>query len=506
MAQFDIKWSELMRVGGHVNRVYPVAYSDFYTTRYQGTRLYSSLYLTNHSGFKETAKGKVAPKLDRGFGIIEQVELIKNTPIVFISDKKDGVHKMYYQKYSSACEPIGLPKEITSYEMPRQRKRKGDFWIHFSANKQFFCIDYEIPGSKTEHDRFGYRVYSDEFELISQGEYELPYPSRLVTITNNHVSNNGNYFLTAKVYKDDDSRKLFKSLDNLEKVVLIHITPEGMEEFDLELEDEKRISDLSIGSNEQGILTFTGLYGNKKGGTKGAFFYKFDYQNKKVLVRSWKPFYEVSDMDDWTEKDLKREKKLEKKGRSMLDLHQFDIRDLYELEDGSLIGMIERYYVRVVTTYDQQTNRSSTTYYYHYEDIKVYKINPGGEIMWIKDIPKRQVSANDDGYLSSFSSFVTGGKLYVMFNDNLKNYNESSGIYETGDAPFTANYRKKKNTVALVEMDLENGDYTRKSYFGRKETEALAVPKKFVLNPDKKELTMILRIGKKEKYGILSLE
>jgi hypothetical protein len=70
---------------------------------------------------------------------------------------------------------------------------------------------------------------------------------------------------------------------------------------------------------------------------------------------------------------------------------------------------------------------------------------------------------------------------------------------------FTQLHSKKKiNTVAKVEVDLKSGDIERNTYFDRKETKAFAVPKKFKVDYNKKEMLMVLLYGKKEKYGVLS--
>ena len=43
-SQYSVKWSELMPVKGRVSSVFPVSYSDFYTTRYMGPRMFPTLW------------------------------------------------------------------------------------------------------------------------------------------------------------------------------------------------------------------------------------------------------------------------------------------------------------------------------------------------------------------------------------------------------------------------------------------------------------------------------
>lgn len=512
-AQYNVKWSELMPVKGRVDYVLPVAYSDFYTVRYQGKGLFASLYLAKHANFMMTSKGKITAKLENGYGTVENLAILNDEPIVFISDKKDGKNTLYLQKYSNTCEPIGLPKEIGSYEMPKGWRRKGTFNVLVSKNKEFFCVDYEIPGSKEEKDRFGYKVYSSDLEVVSEGEYELPYDSKLVYISNSYLSNTGDYFLAAKVYADDGSNKLFKqSRINLSKIVLMHVTPDGLEEFDLELKGGKRISDMSFSSDNKKTMSFTGLYGEgtKNGitGIKGVFFFQFDFNKKEITNEGWKEFGTDFITEGWSDRAKEKAEKKAAKGKGEPSLYNYDVREMITMKDGSQVGLLEQYYVHVVThtTTSNGVTTTTTTYYYYYNDVIVYKINRDGSFDWMKKIKKYQVSTNDGGFFSSIAYYATADKLNIMFNDNLKNYDESGKFVDDNNRFYPTSYRKKTNTVAMVELDLESGDYTRKTFFDRKETKAYAVPKKFCVDYTKSEMLMVLLYGKKEKYGVLSFE
>lgn len=506
-AQYDVKWSELMPVKGRVSSVFPVSYSDYYTTRYMGPRMFPTLYLSKHSNFAVTSKGKVSAKLENGTGIVESIAIANDIPVVFISDKKDGENTIYYQKYDNTCKPIGLPKEIISYKMPKGWKRKGVFNVYQSENKDFMCVNYEIPGSKEEKDKFGYAVFDSEFETISEGSYELPYESNRVSISNTYLSNTGDFFLAAKVYKQDETKKIFKSATYLDKIILMQVTPDGLEEFELEFNNGKTISDLSFSSDNNRIMSFTGLYGEKKSvGIKGVFYFQLDFNKKKMLNEGWNPFGKDFITEGWSDRQKEKAAKKEKKGKGEPALYEYDVRDIHTLSDGSMIGMLEQYYVVVTTTTDPKTGATTTTYTYYYNDLIVYKIKASGEFEWMKKIKKTQISRNDGGFFSSIASFVTNDKLNILFNDNLKNYDESGKFVDDNNRFYPTSYRKKTNTVSLVEIELASGDLTRKTFFDRKETKAYAVPKKFSVDYNKKEMLMVLLYGKKEKYGVLSFE
>ena len=173
------------------------------------------------------------------------------------------------------------------------------------------------------------------------------------------------------------------------------------------------------------------------------------------------------------------------------------------LKDGSIVGSLEQYYVVVTTYTDPRTGATRTTYTYYYNDVIAFKVGKDGGFDWLKKIDKSQVSTNDNGYLSSYARFVDNGNLCFIFNDNVNNYDES-GKFVKGDRLYSASFSKKKNVVAIVEMDLESGEYERKTFFDRKEISAVAVPKLFNIDYNAKEMLLYAVYGKKERFGLLT--
>ena len=97
---------------------------------------------------------------------------------------------------------------------------------------------------------------------------------------------------------------------------------------------------------------------------------------------------------------------------------------------------------------------------------------------------------------------VSFEKLCFTFNDNVKNYDEQ-GKFLDADKTYPANFGKKKNVVAIVEVDLEDGAISRKTFFDRQEITALAVPKMFHIDYKTNEMLLYAVYGKKERFGIL---
>lgn len=502
-SQYNVQWSELTRIKGSTSGILPVAGSDFYTIRWNGG-LMGTMYLARHSNFGLVASGKIQSYIERSIVSFEGIATIKGQVLVFLSDKMEGKNILYMQKYGEDCKPQGAAVELTSYVMPKNWKRRGYFNVISSQNSEFLCVEYDIPGSREENQKFGYKVLSDSLEIVSEGEYESPYDPTSSEISNRYLSNTGDYFIACKIF-DVNEKGRIKDYTTLQKAILVQVTPEGLEEFELDL-DNKRIFDMSFSSDNNRIMTFTGLYGDAERGNtgiKGIFYFRLDFDKKEIIDDGFEKFDKNFITAGWSEKDRERADKREAKGKAAPQLFNYDIRETVTLRDGSIIGMLEQYYVHQVTSNDPRSSINTITYYYYYNDLIVYKIQPNGTFDWVKSIPKNQVSANDGGYYSSIARFVTKDKMVVLFNDNLKNYDERG---QWNNNVYASSYRKKTNTVAKVEISLLDGSMERSTFFDRSETEALAVPKLFETDYRNQQMLMLLIYGKKEKFGLLDFK
>lgn len=500
-AQYDIQWSELSKSRGTTSQIIPISGANFFTLRWQGGML-GSMYLANHGQFVVNSSGKVQYVVGKSLATFEGVSTINGKVVVFLSDKFEGKNILYMQKYGADCKQDGAAIELKSFDLPNNWNKRGYFNVINSQNKEFLCVEYDIPGSKTEKQKFGYKVLTDSLEVVAEGEYESPYNPEISEISNRYLSNTGDYFFACKIYNTNEKGRV-KDRSTLEKAILVQVTPDGLDEFELDL-DSKRIYDMGFSSDNNRIMTFTGLYGDAErgnSGIKGIFYFRLNFDKKEIIDEGFEKFSKDFIMQDWSEREIERANRREANGKSAPQLFNYDIRETITLDDGSIIGMLEQYYVRQVTTNDYRSNMTSSTFYYYYNNLIVYKILPNGTFEWVKNIPKSQVSVNDNGYYSSVARFVTKDKLVIFFNDNSNNYDEK-GVWNNN--VYTSSFRKKTNTVAKVEVGLKDGSVERNTFFDREETSALAVPKLFETDYKNKEMLIYLIINRKEKFGLLN--
>lgn len=495
-----IEWSPEYKGNKFGSFVYADKGKDFYTLTFGASILSNSRFLTRYEDFSKGEAEKISYKVDGGTGSFNDMIVVDGKVVVFITDRKNGMYKLYYQVYNKKCLPETEPELVIEYKSPKGFKRGDYFNIIQSKNKKYFVVEYAVPGNKTENDRYGYKVFDDSFEMTAEGEYESPYGSKESDITNRYISNTGDLFVGIKVY-NTNSKGRVRDFSSLKKYIICFIKGDDLEEMDLDF-NKKTVTDLSFSSDDNRVLTCTGLYGEDRVATKGAFYCQMDFKKKTIINEGFSEFKKDFITQGWSDRAKKRANKRESKGKGAPQLYSYDFREVHTTKDGGIIVAMEQYYVVVTTTTDSKGN-TRTTYHYYYNDVIVYRVQENGTFNWIKKVPKYQHSVNDNGFLSSIGGYFTDDAYVFYFNDNKKNYSTAGKFLTSLKYVNPTTYSRKSNCVARVELAIETGDMTREVYTSRSEAKAVAVPKRFVTDYQNNEMFMYFRYGRKEKFGLL---
>jgi len=496
---YDINWSEIQKANGRLNDILPVAGNDFYSLRWAGG-LFGSYTLARHDNFVNAESHKIEMKVESGMANFEGAKMIGEKLIVFLSDRSEGKNHFFMQEYGKDLMPKGPSKEIASYDIEKGMSR-GSFDVITSRDKTFFGVVWSVPGKKGSKDHYGFKIMDSDLNEVSSGDYDLPYDSKLCAITNYYLSNTGDYFLSLTEYQAGE-KKVFRSYLDYKAVHILHITPDDIEDMTIDLEG-KRIEAMVLNSDNDKIFTITGIFGDKgKAGVSGLMYFRANFSKKEILDEGFEKFGKDFITQDWSDRQKEKAEKREAKGKGEPQLYNYVMRQTEVLNDGSIVGSLEQYYVVVNTYTDPKTGATRTTYTYYYNDIIAFKVGTDGGFDWLTKINKSQVSTNDDGYLSSYLRFVDNGKLCFVFNDNVNNYDEA-GKFLKADRLYSASFSKKRNVVAIVEVDLADGAYDRRSFFDRKEIASILVPKRCQIDYTNKEILLYSISGRKERYGLM---
>ncbi len=500
----NIRWGELKTKSGRLINLLPISGDDFYSLSYSGGNTLGSYRLTHHIDFEKYATGKIIKKAANGIANFEDVKVVNNRIFVFLSDRFSGESQFYIQEYDNEAQPIGVAKEIASYSFDKSAN-KGFFSVITSRDNKYLGVVWEIPSKKDRSDRYGYKIFDVDLNEINSGEYELPFEGRFSEISEHYLSNTGDYFICVKEFMKSERTSLIKHMD-YKAMHILHATEDGIEDFELDLQG-KRVEAMTMNSDNERILTLTGVYGdNNIPGVSGIFYVRANYDSQEIVDQGFEGFGKDFITQDWTERQRERADRRIQRGRAEPQLYNYVMRQSEVMEDGSIVGSLEQYFVQVFTYTDPRTGTFRQTFTYYYNDIIAFKIGVNGGFDWLKKINKYQVSTNDGGPFSSYARYVNDGKLCFIFNDNEKNYDELGNYIENDNFFYPANFGKRRNAVAIVEIDLADGNISRKTFFDREEITALAIPKLFQMDYQLNEMLLYAVYGRKERFGILPLK
>lgn len=298
-----------------------------------------------------------------------------------------------------------------------------------------------------------------------------------------------------------------RDFENFKALHLYKIKNNQLKEFSIEV-DGLRVDDMQLNSNDSSLCTLSGLYGKgNRQGILGVFIITIDAKNDSVISKGIIPFDKEIAMESWLDNDLyDRQATIGTNPNLQNQYYNYRLRDIFILEDGSIVGSMEQYYVYRRANYDNRTGMSSNVTYYYYDDIIAFKIGKTGTFDWQKRISKSQVSINDGGPFSSYSSFTDGKSINFIFNDNLRNYDDLGNFRQDLRKVYSFNLSKRKNVAAITSLNLSDGQVERKNLFARKDLKSIVVPKMFKVDLVNKEILMYSILGNKERFGVLNFK
>lgn len=498
-----INWGPLESKRGALLDILPIRSADFYALRYNNS-LFGSYRVNTYNQLAYVSQQRIKPVTETGFANIETSAFFAGKFQVFLSDRSGTTMALYSQSIIEG--ESNAPSELRcSYEDVRIGARPN-FQMLISQNQQFLAVTYEIPGRRANRDLHGYVLFDSTFTEVERGEYVLPFDGNMSTINQNHITNQGEYLIAVTEHKDRNDRIFGRTWENFKALHVFKIKNDSLSEYSLQLAD-KRIDDLTMSSNNAGIVSMTGLYGRgNNSGIEGVFSVNFDTQLDTISSYKYSPFdLEVLRESRSTNQVNNLIRRSQQRGEDP-QVFSYKLRNLQTLEDNSQVGYLEQAYERQYTNYDSRTGVTTVNTYYYYMDIIVFKLAPDGTYLWGRRIPKNQITMNDHGPFSSFIGFNNSANAYVLFNDNKRNYDDGGIFARDNNSLFGLNLSPWRNVVALATVDLSTGQISRTTLFSRKDLSAIAVPKTMKVDWKNREVLMYAINRNREKFGLISFK
>ena len=503
-AQFDISWGEVQRKRGQLLYILPRNQGEFFALRWSGGQILGHYSVSRHVDNELNNIGRISMIADNSIAKFKGAHIFDDQFAVFLTDRKENKNIFYLQYYSDSLEVEGESIKLAEYGL-EGRGGKGDFTFKLSPDGKYLGVIWLIPGKKENSHVYGFKIYNSDLELMNEGEYKIPFSADLTYIHEHYVSNNAGYFLCMTEY--DRKPNLFNRENTIDKKLHIFNLAEdiGLQNYQLQLEG-KWIESMALHAYSDSLFTLTGIYGkNNEEGVSGLFYKTVNLLNEDVLREGQKEFDKEFITKDWSQRAIDRTERRRRSNRTEPQLYNYVMRDVLFREDGSMVCTLEQYFVQMRSSPDMRTAQGPSVYYYYYNDIVAYKIDTTGEFDWIVKIPKYQVSMNDGGPYSGYKSFIHQDDLFFVFNDHIRNYDEN-GVFIDSSRIHMASTTKRRNAVAEVRLNLENGEVDRRTFLSQEENTTLVVPKLFNENRRHREMILYSIARSRERIGILKLE
>lgn len=280
----------------------------------------------------------------------------------------------------------------------------GDVTI--SENKKFFVI--QLYKKEKKGLSFYVKTFRANFEeLYTHSVFEGRSNkgnsrSKEVILTQQVIlDNNGDVYLLGKLYPDDGMVEIKRGKPNY-SYQLVQLSKDRVKFASLPIQD-KFVNSLAMLIDGEFAYCF-GLYSDDFGNILkmqqqvGTIRFKIDKAGMSISDSKYSLFKKQFQLDKYG--------KYNEKGAKLVTLRTFDFTD-----DGGIIFNTEEYF----RTIKHRGGISNT--HNSYSDIMSFKIDTYGEVVWSRNINKRQITKHrSDISKFSFASFIIGNGTKILFN------------------------------------------------------------------------------------------
>lgn len=372
---------------------------------------------------------------------------------------------LFKQKISKRSLVASKSLDMIAETEARNKENEGTFGFSISRDSSKLLIYNQLPYQRKNPERFALHVFDDDFEKLWTKNIILPYPDHSFRVEEYRIDKKGNVYLLGVLFQDQAGFRR-RGAPNYKYVILAY-TQDGtdVQEYEINLQN-KFITDLTFRVADSGDLICSGFYSDK--GTysvKGTYFFKLNATTKEIFNENHREFEFEFLTEYMSDRNKRKAMEAERAGdtRRAPELYQYALDELILRSDGGAVLVAEQFYVYQERDFNNTPfigyggfYRSSYynrqfdfTTFYNYNDILVVNIRPNGEIEWTARIPKRQTTENDGGYFSSYAMSIVRDKLYFVFNDNGRNFDENvpdNRLY---------NFNGRNSVIALAEVSKE---------------------------------------------------
>lgn len=347
-----------------------------------------------------------------------------------------------------------------------------------NEDKNAFSITVDIKDRTSEtHKLF---LFDNKLNKKIEHVFKREIKDRKFVLENIDVSKDGNsLYLLGKVYSDEKKKKKDGGKYQFE---LTRVTKDSEQTQVFDTDEHFSRSLKTIILNDR--LTCIGFYSDRNDNRyKGISYFELDPESLVIRKTKFNPFTEQFTLDKYG-KDKDKE------------LKNLSFRKILITSTNDIVFNAEEYYVTVHTTYSQNGG-SQTTYVYHYDDIVSAKINNTGDIIWARNINKRQATSGGSSYIS-YTSTLKGNDTYFFINTGEKVKKLSNDRIQFGQ---TSTKRSNLNVIRIK----ENGDFDYQEILDDKDNEVPFMVANGAIFTKESSVFFLGRKGKKKQLLKITL-
>jgi hypothetical protein len=337
-------------------------------------------------------------------------------------------------------------------------------WMeNFQGNNKYIVLYLPVPSFNNSQSRFVVfdlnfnKVFDQTFSNVRQGRTFL-----VQSMTVSEVD--GAVFLLGKTYLSGRGG-VFLGKQSEYVYSLFRVDRDGVTSTEFETGD-KFISTMAMMLNSHGLFCVGGYSQRRDRNYTGIAFFRLNPENLEIEVKTISSF----------SKQALVEKYGERKGTRRFErnrgIKEMNYRDFFLDQEGNIFFTAEEYNYRKRFTpfrskYASPRGLSFSTpvfspvqrehdYVFRFNDIYAGKINPSGELEWMRTINKKQTTRRSEKPYLSFSTLLNDGKMYLFFNARNKVRAKRDG--RTLFRPV----RTRGMNVYMVELDADGSvDYRK---------------------------------------------
>ena len=135
---------------------------------------------------------------------LERIIQLKEKLYLFSSynDPKEKKNKLFVQTVNKKNLTLNEDRKIAADIGYKSLKNDGTFGQKLSLDSSKLLVWYDLPYKYRQPERFGLKVYDDDFKLLWQKDIQLPYSDQLFEVKSYKVDGEGNVFILGRVFKD----------------------------------------------------------------------------------------------------------------------------------------------------------------------------------------------------------------------------------------------------------------------------------------------------------------